>query len=357
MENELNEAVNLVQKFPFFSSNVDQFELAHSNSTYREVGMVLLCPEVFEMRLAVEIIQFLKTNGFEIINFNFVPYYNKELIGHHIPVSISDNFRWWLIQERFSLGPVMAILIRSTAGLAAFSSLKTLKGFRIPSKASPESLRASLPSVNGLLNLIHTPDDFSFFLRDAEPFFSPEEINASLHHKDKKEIENISKRLLNYFHFLSKPQRKNITFVKTLSSVIFRLFYRIYIEKPEKEVAAFINSLANFRQELNSEKTIIGSGAILSEWLISRKNQLLDIFEIFDNSENRKIVLSLSIIKQLIDFKNYNFYNWAEIRDSLLPVGIHLNEWDELIMQSTYLELNHEFPMLMNDTNILTKEN
>jgi hypothetical protein len=141
----------------------------------RHLGLILIAPESFALRVVDQLIDRISRSGFIALDLVVVDRLTEdELAAMFIPGWIPERFRFWLIQRRFMMGPTAAIPVTHFGTEDIAESLKSRKGYRIPAQAEPGTWRAELPSINGVLNLLHTADDPAYVLRNAAPFFSAE---------------------------------------------------------------------------------------------------------------------------------------------------------------------------------------
>jgi hypothetical protein len=171
----------LIEEFRQITPDIDYCQRFLKLATDDEIddlphlGLILIAPESFALGVADQLIDRISRSGFVALDLTVAdPLTEDEVAAMFIPGWIPERYRFWLIQRRFMMGPTAAIAITHHETEDIADSLKRRKGFRIPAQAEPGTWRAELPSINGVLNLLHTADSPAYVLRNAAPFFSAE---------------------------------------------------------------------------------------------------------------------------------------------------------------------------------------
>ena len=138
-------------------------------------GLVLLAPESFANGVARQILDYLNTElGLEVVITSAPIVLNADECNYmFVPSHNPSRFRFWLFTARFSLGPSVALIVKGPEESNVSKVLSDAKGFRVPDKAHSTSIRARFGAITGVMNLVHTADDFAHVLRNCLPFFSP----------------------------------------------------------------------------------------------------------------------------------------------------------------------------------------
>lgn len=166
--------IDYCQRFLQLATDEEMEQMLH-------LGLILIAPESFALSVADKLIDHISSCGFQAIDLTVVdPLTEDELASMFIPGWVPERFRFWLIQRRFMMGPTAAIAVTHGGTQPIGDFLKLHKGYRIPSQAEAGTWRAELPSINGVMNLIHTADQPAHVLRNGAPFFTAERLARAL---------------------------------------------------------------------------------------------------------------------------------------------------------------------------------
>lgn len=133
------------------------------------VGLAIIAPESFGLGVAGPLLRRIAGEGWQLRALEVRQLAAEDASAMFVPGWVPERFRWWMIQRRFELGP-SAFLVLTRPGIPdAGAALGARKGHRIPALAKDDTWRGSFPSINGVLDLVHTSDDFPYVLRNSLP--------------------------------------------------------------------------------------------------------------------------------------------------------------------------------------------
>ena len=317
------------QRFLQFATDDEMESLPH-------LGLILIAPESFALCVIDQLIDRINRSGFVAVDFAVVdPLTEDEIAAMFIPGWIPERFRFWLIQRRFMMGPTAAIAVTNHGSEPIGDYLKHSKGYRIPVQAEPGTWRAELPSINGVLNLIHTADHPAHVLRNGAPFFSAErqvqtlrKVCAIRRGADKGQDWEKLKRygLAGY----QSATRKCGSFFE----VYFRLLQRLLAREWERTAhPLFVAAQEKIAKVLRSEVELdlrggtpatfeaIAAAAQCAEHCGSQVAHLLELLTRLDKAHD---------------------VAWARVLPQIQPAGVSLDRWDELILLTTLYYTDQE---------------
>jgi len=199
------------------------------------LGVIFLGVDTFLQNEVNSIIKFFMGKGFNILKICLRKRLTRsEVENLFLPNNSCLNcgdFRWWMIQDSMSLGPLMAVIVHLSDSTSDNNCLKRLnfyKGKGDPFEGKPGTIRNDFSAINISMNLIHIPDNYSDFVKDIAPFFSVSEIESILN--DTKLIESRGMKGKNY---LSKIELFDIYINSRVNNYKHSFFRSLYITKFE----------------------------------------------------------------------------------------------------------------------------
>lgn len=145
------------------------------------LGLILIGPETFALGVTRPLLAAIDAAGFLPVDLALQDRLSQEQVATmFFPTWVPQRFRWWMIEQRFSMGHTAALLVTHRSGDAIGDRLREAKGYRIPRLARDGTWRKDLGAINGVLNLVHTADGPVDVLRNTAPFFAPERLAAAL---------------------------------------------------------------------------------------------------------------------------------------------------------------------------------
>ncbi len=157
--------------------------LAHASdeqvAALPRLGLAVIGPEAFGLGVAGNLAQRLAADGLRIVGMQARWLTEDDTAAMFVPGWLPERFRWWMIQRRWTSGHSAALLVSPDDTTEAGATLSANKGYRIPTEASPGTWRGDFPSINGVLDLLHTADSPAHVLRNAWPFFTSAQLCAA----------------------------------------------------------------------------------------------------------------------------------------------------------------------------------
>lgn len=145
-------------------------------------GLMLIKPEAIITGKAPEIIDILRTTGYELI------YYVQKNIGS-VRASEMWKFSWLhsslenilINQKLFSICDSLILILRAQnlENKSVAAMLTDLKGSALEAQRKPHQIRYKLRPINYVLNYVHTSDDTSDFLREIGILLDWDELNQA----------------------------------------------------------------------------------------------------------------------------------------------------------------------------------
>lgn len=345
--------INQYKQLSFYSQNCNNFIPSVSDkviSASDQVGLIYIAPESFLMGITREILVFLEEKGYVFLEVNVIDKLTEEQIGRLIALELEPSFRWWLIERRFTLGPIAALLVCKKEKSSEFlKDLKKLKGYKFPLKADETSLRSKLPAINGLFNLMHASDDTAAVLRDSDYFFNVQQIEEAI--KKSIQVQNGQKvglsinEIVNKYFLGYQGDRKTVTFFELYFKLVYRIHARIKLFSGE-----FISSEL---QELIAQGIKVSTSGI-SRW--EEREKILPIFyemkKIIKSTDseylNSNAIGLLNIFRDLVVLDGSLNKDWLAFLNKLEGYGIGIEYFHKLVIASTLFFINDEYPELVN---------
>ncbi|MDG5788614.1 nucleoside-diphosphate kinase [Evansella sp. AB-P1] len=354
----------LIQQFLEFTDNLEEcndfIQSCNQNILTKidQIGLVLIAPESFALGITNRVIKFLEFNDLVVLDINIINKLSDEDLSRlylppikpYTPKYISSDFRWWLIEKRFRFGPVCALLVGSKYNIKSTipEKLAKVKGYRIPYFAESNSLRATLPSINGILNLVHTSHNSAFVLREGKIFFDHINIIKAI---EKSEEIKLGKRCYitseeietNYLRGYQSAIQDSGSFFQIYFNIQQRIL-RILSSSTDNEIIKTLLRLANKGYDQSVIKL--------------KRNQLLETF--LDIIEDQKQLIKCknnnelqinseleSLYTAFLFFLNYqtaSYYNWIDFIKILELSGLKISEWERLVILTTLFKADTDLP-------------
>ncbi|MDG5788617.1 nucleoside-diphosphate kinase [Evansella sp. AB-P1] len=352
------ELLNRMNKLLFYKDYYNEFIKNLSNNqlnNLNQLGLVLIAPESFKLGIIDDILTYLKDYEIVVIDAAIIDRFNEEHLAEFIPESIPKFFRWWLIEQRYTKGPIGALLVcpKKELEITTLEKLKEIKGYRLPSIAEQYTLRSRLPSVNGLLNLIHTPDDVVHLIRDLSPFFSMDKVTRALNIipeiQTQKNVGLSIHDIKNYYFsgYLTKNRYYYNLFATLYLQFLHRLISIVLLNTNKSEETILeIQKVVN--EGLNRQQNIQGTRHLSLKELENTLNKIKNLYLEFNENiftekykfmEVFKYKLLWEILYDLINLQDISYKNWQTVFYQLKQCDVYITEWEELVLVSTLFQL------------------
>lgn len=300
------------------------------------LGLILIAPESFALGVADQLIDRISRSGFVALDLAVAdPLTEDELAAMFIPGWIPERFRFWLIQRRFMMGPTAAIAVTHYESEDIADSLKRRKGYRIPAQAEPGTWRAELPSINGVLNLLHTADSPAYVLRNGAPFFSAERHVRALRKVDAirsgAEQGHDWEELKRYgLAGYQSATRRCGSFFEVYLGLLQRLLSRQWERTPHPLFVAAQEQIAKvLRSEVESD---LRGGTLTTFEAIAAVAKCTEYCESH----------VAHLIRLLTQLDQADKVAWDRVLPQLQLAGVSLDRWEELILLTTLYYTDQE---------------
>jgi len=145
------------------------------------LGLLIIAPEAFARGVGRAITDKVESAGFILLDSAVLDPMTMDEIGMmFVPRWMPARFRWWLLEERYRMGPSVALLLSHNEGNPIAARLDQGKGRAQPQLAAVGTWRRELGALNGVLNLMHTSDGPPELVRHATPFFGAQRLARAL---------------------------------------------------------------------------------------------------------------------------------------------------------------------------------
>ena len=195
---------------PHFRFALNQFRGAFGIDLYDvtdSIAVLYIQPDGIAARRVEGVCKFLNENGFSLMHAK---------VARHTYHSVREEWRYQfnemtvdrmaITDWKYRAGGVLHLVLKdeeSKTGLPASVRLQRLKGSSSPLRRKAGQLRIAIRSPNGLLKLIHAPDEPADVLRELATFLAPIELSDLLRDLSERDlrpldwgsIEAISDRL------------------------------------------------------------------------------------------------------------------------------------------------------------------
>ena len=179
--------INWFSVDPHFRFALNQFRDVFGIDLYKvtdSIAVLYIQPDGIAARRVERVCKFLKENDFSLLHAR---------IARHTYHSVREEWRYQfnemtvdrmaITDWKYRAGDVLHLVLWnevSKAGVPASVRLQRLKGSSAPLKRKADQLRIAIDSPNGLLKLIHSPDEPADVLRELATFLAPTELSDLL---------------------------------------------------------------------------------------------------------------------------------------------------------------------------------
>lgn len=308
-----------------------------------DFGFILFAPECFKLGVAYDIFLDIISRGFMILDLKILEKINEEQLSNlylpqvkpYIPAYIPSDFRWWLLQKRFSAGPIAGLIVKKTTidNVSCHDLLGKNKGFRIPYRADKQTIRNSFPAINGILNLIHTSDDAAFFIRESTAIFTTTELAEVLELKKESDPKVLQNALIMYQDCSNELNSFFSVYYKTIFLILHR--NSIICEKKIRDQIVEMMPSDNITESWE-ERT----GKLLNFVTGAKEKLFSDI-----SPKSLKASPNAIVLDSFLNFTPGENGSWLEILELIRAAGIKLSNWEELVLLSSLYYFKDFFPV------------
>lgn len=308
-------------------------------------GMVLLGPDAFIQGEVIDILEFFRENGFELVSLK-TKFINKtESETLFLPSSSCvkcGNLKWWMIQDSANQGVFCsAIFYNDKANLEnnCLTMLNSLKGTSNPIDNKAGVVRFDFSAINVCLNLIHIPDTYGAFFKDTSPFYSIVDIVKIVNrfHKQNLELKKFELYLLQKSTEKYSFERVMYKFKYLLASLLEdEDEIKIYYMKKYNEVV----SIHDRKKRISVVKENI---KIETQYLEKIAKKIINNNNLEEKSFDKLIdklyilrLLKIFTIPQL--YKSYKKDFFLELR----LLGIIADDFEKLILNTSLIQWKEE---------------
>jgi nucleoside diphosphate kinase len=138
----------------------------------------MLYPDALARHLGIAVLDRIEAAGFEPVAWRVLWHRPEDLdsfYGRNI-IEVWHTYLYRLVDQLFSLGPTVGILVAArqpTAGSASYRRLVQAKGSSDPARAAPGTIRGDLGSINKILSLVHSSDGKAESIEESAVFAGP----------------------------------------------------------------------------------------------------------------------------------------------------------------------------------------
>jgi hypothetical protein len=289
------------------------------------LGLVLITADCFAQGASRDLLREIRLSGFLPLDISIVEHLREdEVAAMFLPASLPLEYRFWLLKERFALGPSAALLVTHPTAKNVGAALAAAKGDRHPMRAVKHGWRTRLPAINGLLNLVHTADSPAHLIRNAQPFYSTERLLAAA-------------RNVNAPPQSTWNQIEAILAAHELISSGCRSFSSVYLDLLERLVGHASREMIN-KGFVTAQDQIASSMASLDAEAILRAIRAASACCTFCDPSIE------NLLRTLTDLNDASSVDWDEWLLQLGRTGIVLDRWESLILRTTLYFADQDLP-------------
>lgn len=356
MFDEISKQIN---KYPGLVSIIDEIEPFKSELNHLpHFGMVLFGPDSFKQGEVFNIIEYLKQNGFVLIDIKTKRITKTETENLFLPTSTCiecRSLKWWMIQDSAEMGEFSAAIFYSEKATQNFNCLNQLnqyKGNSNPLKNNCGVIRHDFKAINVCLNLIHIPDTYGDFFKDTSPFYSVEELFSLFSTRKKRDNRDTieQKQLANQLFLIELYSNNNnyycfeLSFYKVKYFLAEKLYRICNIIKLDELLLHYRKLYAFFKQCSTREERY----HVFLTNISSEQEAIFDIqSEIKDqiaNHQNKRHFIDLisayqiSELLLMITDPNYFVQTGDSFFTKLTPYDITIDLYEQLIIKTTLFQ-------------------
>jgi nucleoside diphosphate kinase len=308
-------------------------------------GMVLLGPDSFLQNEALNIIEFFKGKGFELVDISVKRLSRTLTENLFLPTSTCTqcgDLKWWMIQDSAEQGAFCAALFYCSDANIDNHCLKRLNAYKGQSNPLDNCIgvvRYDYEAINVCLNLIHIPDTYGDFFKDTSPFYKIEKIVEIIQDKDRAS-QHLKNKLFNMKLMLRTGEK--YIFELVLYKTKFNIAY-LY-EDEEQLIEFYKNQYEWFHEENSREKrnkkiksnieTEMAMLRKLEENLINEMHSENEIEGMYRLLDRMNIIRILKILTSPFMYKKHERDVYAELEG----YGLKINEFERLILNTSLIQ-------------------
>lgn len=300
------------------------------------LGLVLVAPETFALGVTSALCDKIKESGFHPVDLAVADALTEEEVAAmFIPGWIPERYRFWLIQRRFMMGPTAAILVTHHGSEPIGDLLQRAKGYRIPIKAVAGTWRGDLPSINGVMNLVHTADAAPYVLRNGAPFFPPERLVMAL--RRVAAIRSGRAQPLGWEdikHYALAGYARGDTRCGSFFQVYFRSLARLLARQWARA------RHPHLEEALGSINALVGSRG--HEDLLGGTGATLRAIQATSRCEHLCEPPAGTLIRLLTHLHRAHLVRWDRVLPEFAAAQVTLDRWETLILFSTLYYTDQE---------------
>ncbi len=309
----------------------------------KNIGAIFLGYDAFLQSEVLNIIKFIESKGFDIVSAKIRTELSKSEIENMFlsdNVHIDKTFKWWMVNELVSSGPMACIIIHKNNKNSCLYELNKIKGSGDPYKNSQETIRGRFKAINIGMNLIHIPDNYEQLKKDIEPFFNMDQLYKEIYEKkiiDKKHSFNALSQTENFeLDFYSNKVNKDFSFFKSLYYLKYEILKSIkkdseYRKQLQNLCIEYINNIRMTRDDnLKMMRKYFVLEQEVTEKYINKIKKDIILDELNDIILLRDLEL-LSLFSVLSNEEKFDDFNEEDIR-KLKGYGIKISAMHEYIL-------------------------
>ena len=302
----------------------DFTEMAH-------FGLVLIAPECFAVGTACALADKMHELGLIPLDVELIDRLGDEAISAmFVPGWIPSRYRFWLVQRRFRIGATAAVLVTHVGSRPIAEVLASAKGDRIPRLAAVSTWRGDLPSVNGVLNLVHTADGPEYVVRNGIPFFTAQRLASAFH--SARQIRNGRPAELTWARI-----RQNVLLAYDCQTRVCPSFFSAYFTLLARILSLEWLSRKCSKVESAQQATAraLSESDLKSGSLPTRRDAIRAVADLY--SERTRIGTPREkLATALISLDLAASVDWdTKLQQLLNPVGVWLDPWHSLVLMAT----------------------
>lgn len=314
-------------------------------SELNKYGMVLIGPDAFRQGEVLNILNYFKERGFELIDLRIKKLNRTQTENLFLPTSTCtkcDNLKWWMIQDSAEQGYFCSAIFyyKDSKGTNyCLKHLNSYKGKSNPLDNSVGVVRYDYSAINVCLNLIHIPDTYGDFFKDTAPFYKISEIIAIINGASKKS-NGLSNKMFE-LRLLSNCNEKHL-----FETILYKTKFRLacLLEENDELCQYYKKMYELLQNESDRQKRFL-----MVKDLIYTETGLLDkaeesVIKKIKNEESKckiyKLADEMNIIRLLKIFTVPNIYKLYErdIYKELQVYGLIVDGFEKLVLNTSLIQ-------------------